>query len=646
MKSRDNFSHKRTLTGFGPCRFSSCFFPLREVLKKVQVHRSSPMLAAMLFLLFTLPAVQSAYAVVEVTAELNVASFPLDRAAALTISVTGARSSEPQMPEVEGLRFYQRGQSTQMNLINGAYSASVSTLFHVEALRAGQFTIPAIKVATSEGTVMTRPINFEVTAPQAAAMQPQAPAGSSSSARLRSGEADKVAFLRVLPVKEKSYSGEIVPVQIKVYFRDSIKANLNSLPQLQGEGFVLQQLEREPEQTKEFVNNSRYNVLSWQSALSGIKEGVHQLSVDIAATLLLPEQRTSPFGGHDPFFNNFFSSYREKEVTIASPPLSLTVLPLPLEGKPEGFSGAIGDFHLDVTASPLELTPGDPITLTMTLSGRGNFDRVQAPKLVSEKGWKTYTPSSEFLKDGGPGQGKKVFEQALVVKDQNIGEIPALEFSYFDPVAVEYKTLTADPVPLNIRGSEPKKVPLMPVTEEAQKKENINPPETEQSPVVPLNALAPLQLTPGDLNQELTPLFTRKWFQVLTGLCILLLLVVLVLKIRAARYAGNSRLQREQAMKHLLLLRVQEIEQALAANDSRGLLAACRRAIQEQLGLVWGMEAGAITYADLEKRLTSDSPLLPIFRAADENAYGGKELNSQEMQGLVRDLKKELEELR
>ena len=599
---------------------------------------------AVFFLLFTLPAVQSAYATVEVSATLNALSFPLDRAAALSITVTGARSSQPQMPEVEGLRFHQRGQSTQRTFVNGSFSASVTSLFLVEAFRVGSFSLPAIQVVTNEGTVTTSPINFEVTPSQTAASQPQTSSGSSSTARLRSGEADKVAFLRVILDKEKSYSGEIVPVQIKVYFRDGIKADLNSLPQLQGEGFVLQQLASEPEQAREVVNNSRYTVLSWQSALSGIKEGEHQLSIELAATLLLPEQRSNPFGGHDPFFNNFFSSYSQKAVKVASPALNLTVLPLPVAGKPDNFSGAIGDFRLAVTASPLELAPGDPITLSMTVSGQGNFDRVQAPKLRTEKGWKTYTPSSEFLKDGGPGQGKKVFEQALVAKDQTLREIPAIEFSYFDPVTATYKTLAADPIPLSIQGLETEVTEPVPVKEDpVQQKEETKATDTMEAVAQPMKTLAPLQLSSGGLTQELTPLFAKKWFQVLTALFILLLLVVLVIKIRAARYAGNPRLQRNQAMKHLLLLRVKEIEEALAMNDARGFLAACRRAIQEQLGLVWETEAGAITYADLQKRLPGDSPLLTIFSAADESAYGGHGLNSQQMQGFVDDLKKELE---
>lgn len=605
-------------------------------------------LVFLLFLLWSFSAVQSVYAAVEVSATLNATSFPLDRAAALTITVTGSRSAKPHLPQVEGLRFHQRGQSTQMNFVNGTYSASVSSVVLVEAFHAGQFVIPAIEVDTNDGTVMTEPVKFEVTDSQTAVRQAQNQTGSATS-RLRSGEADKVAFLRVTPTKEKSYIGEIVPIQIKVYFRSGIKANLNSLPQLQAEGFVLQQLEREPDQTQEIINNSQYNVLTWNSALSGIKEGKHSVSVEIAATLLMPEQRSSPFGGHgigsDPFFNNFFSSYREKEVQVANPVRDMTVLALPLEGKPDNFSGAIGEFQLDVTASPLELAPGDPITLKMTMRGQGNFDRVQAPKLSTEKGWKTYTPASEFLKDGAAGQGKKVFEQALVLKDQSLREIPTVEFSYFDPVKTVYKTLSVDAVPFKLKGVTLEKVEPLPSKQEVVQQSEATQKIETKNVVPPLANLAPLQLDIGDTDRELTPLFTKKWFQLLAGFLVLALLGTILFKVRAARYANNPRLQQEQAMKHLLLVRLQEVEQTLANNDSRGFLASCKRAIQEQFGLVWETEAGAITYTDLQQRLSSDSSLLPLFRAADESAYGGQGLSSGQMQRFAGALKKELEGL-
>ncbi len=601
-----------------------------------------------------LTGVQPLKAAVEVSASLNAHSFPLDRVAALSIIVKGVRSFQPQMPEVDGLQFHQRGQSTQVEIINGAYSASVTSTFLVQALRAGTFTIPAIQIRTKDGNARTEPITFEVTDSNRGAVSAQGRSSASSTARLRSGEADEVAFLRVKPARKKSYSGEVVPVQIKVYFRDGIKANLNSLPLLDGEGFVLHQLEREPMQTRELINNTQYTVLTWDSSLSGIKEGTHKLSVELEATLLLREQRrVSPRGNsmfNDPFFgnsffDNFFGSYREKEVKIASPELDLTVLSLPEDGRPEDFSGAIGDFRLHVTADPVELQPGDPITLTMTVSGQGNFDRVQSPELTREEGWKSYTPSSEFLKDGGPGHGKKVFEQALVAKDPALTEIPAIEFSYFDPATASYKTLTANPIPLRIKGLVVGKKDSEPVKEEIQEKEKTEDAAALQTVEPRISTLAPLQLIPGSMDQKLEPLFVKKWFQLLVALIILVLFAAVIYRLRATRYANNPLLQRNQAMKHLLVLRLKEIDNALAANDTRGFLASCRGAIQEQLGLAWETEAGTITLADLQKRLPGDSVLLTVFSAAEESAYGGQELNVQQMEKFAQDLKQELEGL-
>ncbi len=605
-------------------------------------------LSALLFLLAVVPSLQAA---TTATASLNTKSFPLDRAAQLTVSVQGQRSISVQMPVVEGLHFIQRGQSSRMEYINGSYSSSVSTLFLVEANRAGKYTIPAITIKTDDGPVTSNPIHFEVTA-VAANVPVQASAQNGRSAtRLRSGEAEKVAFLRLIPVKTESYSGEVVPIEIKVYFREGIQANLNSMPQLKGDGFVLQQLQGEPYRSREVVGNSRYSVLTWNSALSGIKEGEHVVSMELDATLLLRQQQRmqrprSMFGDpffDDSFFNSFFGSYREKEVKVASPELTMKVLSLPEKGRPNTFTGAIGDFRMKVRAEPLEIAKGDPITLTITVSGEGNFERVQAPKLRKQKGWKTYSPSSEFLKYGNGNRGKKVFEQALVAKDSGLKEVPAVAFSYFDPASGTYKELISAPIPLTMQQNEEKAAPVRKQTTVPHKKKSTATAVKQVEQVIP--GLAPLQLDAGTMNKKLAPLFTRRWFQ---AFCIILLLVVCVavsIRLRNARFTNSPQLQRQKSMKELLDKREQEIEKYLQATDSRGFLASCRAAIQEQLGLLWGMEAAAITLADLQNRLPKESVLCTIFNAAEESAYSGQELSKEEMQEFTSSLKKELTNL-
>ncbi len=603
-------------------------------------------------LLFMFVSVVPLQAAIDVSATLSPRSFPLDRAAALNITVKGSRSFQPQLPEVDGLIFHQRGQSTQMEFINGTLSSSVTLSYLVQAERSGTFTIPPIQVSSKDGEGATRPIRLEVTGSQSSAISRQTVTGAAPATRLRSGEAEKLAFLRVTPAKETSYPGEIVPVKIQIFFREGIKANLNSLPQLHGEGYVLQQLEREPVRSREGVNNTIYSVLTWESALSGIKEGSHDISIEIAATLLLPEQRRgSSFGGssmfNDPFFNSFFSSYREKNVEVASPVQRLTVAPLPEQGQPDNFSGAIGEFELSVSADPVELSPGDPITLTMIVSGQGNFDRVQAPKLRSEKGWKTYTPSSELLKDGGPGQGKKVFEQAIVAKDLSMKEIPVIEFSYFDSAAGAYKTLSSNPIPVVFKEGgmgkiEPAPVPQMVPRTEAERQKTVI---RDAAVKAPLEGLAPLQHVSGDMDQRLTPLFTKMWFQLVALLLLLLLATIMIVKIRAARYANNPRLQRDREMKALFEQGVREMNTCLAKKNAKAFLEKSQKTIREQLGLAWGVQSAAITHADLKRRLPEDSILPVVFRAADESAYGGQSLSQQEMQDFFDRLKTELETL-
>ncbi len=598
------------------------------------------------------------YAQVSATASLNTKSFSIDEAAQLTITVQGVRSSSSiHPPEVDGLLFHHRGQSTRMEYNNGTYSASISSIFLVEATREGHFTIPPFVIDSKEGKVKTSPLEIDVTGVATKKSMPNASAQSGkASTRLRSGEAEEIAFMRVIPSKTKSYNGELVPIQVKVYFREGVQANLNSLPQFQGEGFALQQLQGEPQQSSEIVGNNRYSVLSWESVLSGVKEGTHTVSMELEAILLLrerPTRRQRPRGlfsdpfFDDNFFDSFFGSYRQKVVKVASPMVEMTVVSLPEAGKPESFSGAIGDFRLEVAAKPKVVSKGDPVTLTMTVSGIGNFDRVQAPQLQDTTGWRSYTPSSEFLQGSDKRQGKKVFEQALVAKATELSHIPSVVFSYFDPVAEKYKELHSEPIALEgvKSGSqeEEKAAENIVVSPTINKEEQ--PVAEQEQKQAPLPGLAPLRLERGKLYNQLEPLFVKMWFQIFCGVLILLFVLVLFVKIRNRRLYNNPQLQQKKESKRLWQIRQKELDAALQQVDSTAFLSHGRNAIQEQLGLRWDMEPAAITLVNLQKRLPDSSVLLRFFKVVEEAAYGGQALSEKQMHYYATQLNKEFEKL-
>ncbi len=69
-----------------------------------------------------------------VSASLNTEQFSLNEVAVLTIVVEGSRSSDIHVPKVKNLGFHQRGESTQMQMINGTVSISVSSRYLIRHL--------------------------------------------------------------------------------------------------------------------------------------------------------------------------------------------------------------------------------------------------------------------------------------------------------------------------------------------------------------------------------------------------------------------------------------------------------------------------------------------------------------------------------
>ena len=259
------------------------------------------------------PGILPAYAEVAVEASLSHLSFPQDKAARLNIMVTGtSRNATIELPEIDNLRLHNQGQSSQISVVNGTISSSISHKYLVQAVKPGSYTIPSIKVTAGGKSYSTKPLNFEVTP---AGQQPSGYSGSTDRAK---GE---IAFIRISETGNH-YPGEIVPFTIKAYFTQAYRADINSLPALRGDGVVMSQLQDKPRQTEESVNGRKYHVLTWDTSLSGIKVGEHPMSFSLEATMLIPQKRRSlsPFGGNslfdDSFFNDsFFDDFFERDST-------------------------------------------------------------------------------------------------------------------------------------------------------------------------------------------------------------------------------------------------------------------------------------------------------------------------------------------
>jgi hypothetical protein len=338
---------------------------------------------------------------------------------------------------------------------------SVTYTYTVLPKSPGSFTIPPQTIRIGSTSVRTPALTLNV----ADAPGRSSGTGGSRGTQSQSVNASDLVFAELIVPKKSAYVGEVVPVQVRLAFDQRIRPRLIEPPEIIGQGFTAQKLQ-ESGPTSEVINGRVYDVVTYKTAIAAARTGKFEIGpVKAKAAVMVPRRRPpttrsrSPFDlfdlddpFSDPFFSNPFAQMGERrEVQIKSDPVAFEVKPLP-PNAPPSFSGAIGNFTMTTDAKPKNVQVGDPITVTTTISGRGNFDRVNAPMIEDERGWHKYPPSSKFRQDDDVGlSGTKTFETVLSPNEKK-QTLPMLSFSYFDPAKEQYMTLRSDPIAIAVQG--------------------------------------------------------------------------------------------------------------------------------------------------------------------------------------------------
>lgn len=142
---------------------------------------------------------------------------------------------------------------------------------------------------------------------------------------------------------------------------------------------------------------------------------------------------------------------------ISSNSVKLNVKKLPV-GMPEDFKNAVGKFNVSIVKNNTDedLEINKPINITVQLSGTGNFNTLQFPKIMDSENYQVFPPKIiSALSTDKDGLSGNVTAEYIVVPKKN-GSIPLrLEhFSYFDPITKEYIDLGEKTLALNVKTKE------------------------------------------------------------------------------------------------------------------------------------------------------------------------------------------------
>lgn len=376
-------------------------------------------------------------------------------------------------------------QQSGMTSINGKIDQYVSVGFNLKPKSTGTFVIGSAKATADGKTYSTQPVTITVTNQSSASPNnnqqnqlspfsnfgfdfPSPPVRQFDDYILKPGEnaeekVKKDLALNLAVNKKNCYVGEPIIASYKLYTRLRSETTISDAPAFNG--FSVSDLDvQNNDYNIEEYNGRKYNVYTLRKVqLYPLQAGTFTLDPLVSSnkvTFLKAEfaNRQNTSGFYD-LLEDFSQSMTpeneivEKNVTLKSKPVTITVKPLPTENKPADFKGAVGYFTLNASLEKNNLTTDDAGNLVVTLSGKGNIQMVNAPKITWPQGLEGYDPKVKDNVDNSsvPMKGTKTFTFPFTISDPGTYTIDSIEFSYFDPELKSYKTLRTAPLTVTVK---------------------------------------------------------------------------------------------------------------------------------------------------------------------------------------------------
>ncbi|MCM8782306.1 MAG: BatD family protein, partial [Candidatus Omnitrophica bacterium] len=432
-----------------------------------------------------------------------------------------------------------------------------------------------------------------------------------------------------------------MPLTVKLYV-NRLGVRDIQFPVIETNNFSIEKF-GQPKQYREDLGGVLYDVIEFTTNMFAIKPGEFtlgpaKLNCNLVVRRTAQAHRRSPFnddffGGffNDDIFEDFFGKYEAYPLELKSLELPITVIPLPQEGKPQGFDGALGNFQLNVEATPLEVKAGDPITLKMTIKGEGNFDSVNAPKLQSKDGFKVYDPQVK------QNENEKIFEQVLIPDSQNLTHIPQINFSFFNTRTGQYEILTNNPIPIKVSKADEtqtKLIELPQVQVKTAQKEELG------------RDIIYLKTSPGQFKRIGRYVYQGLGFWCLQILSFIIFLSVLIFNLRQQRLITDQRYARRLRAPTKAKKGIKEIKRLLKEGRTELFFDVVFKTIREYLADRFHLPAGGITAITIEELAQEKGishevldKIKKIFTDCDIARYAPSQFSQKQLEDIFQILK-------
>ena len=328
--------------------------------------------------------------------------------------------------------------SSSTTIINGKVSKENSYTYYLRAKKVGLFTIGSASIRVNGKQYRSSTTSIQVLK--------SSPKNSTNNTPL--AKAKENVFLELELSNPNPYVGEQIIATYNLYFNQDIRSpELLETPTYNGfwhEDYDLG--DNYP------VKNIRKNGKSFQVAILKKSVLIPQRSgsldigsMDLEVPVAIPTNQ-----------RDFFGRTRSRMVNIicSSGNKTLKVKPLPSNGKPSNFSGAVGEFQFTTKLDRDSIQTNESATLSMRVSGTGNLRMIDLPVFDIPNNLEAYDPKfSESIKLKEIGlTGFKRVEYLLIPRNRGTYKVNSGSFNYFNPKTKKYVTVDRPPYTLTVEG--------------------------------------------------------------------------------------------------------------------------------------------------------------------------------------------------
>jgi len=324
-------------------------------------------------------------------------------------------------------------QSISQSWVNGSASFSQSYNYIIKPLKKGEFLIPAASIKLNNKILTSKPVKVIVLDPVDIPKDPNDP----------NYIAQQNVHLVAEISKSSPYVGEGIYVEYRLYVSQNISVrDFSYTDSPQYNGFWNQDIKIRGLTTQNGTyNGEQYRYVVLQKALliptkSG-KLTIDPIEMDIV--IGVPTGRGDFFG--NPIVKNVTKSFASAKKFIRSKEL-------PIEGKPESFNGAVGDFNFIVSSSKNILKSNETATVSVKVTGNGNLKLFELPEIKTPSELEVFTPEQkEKINVTSRGiRGSVTKNYTVVPQFKGKYKVPSTEFSYFDLKEKKYVRLTSEDI--------------------------------------------------------------------------------------------------------------------------------------------------------------------------------------------------------